>query len=202
MCCVHARCRAQAAAFLVWRPPCLRLHANLGAAGSSPSGASHGACGTPALLLGPLPPARRARQVFEGRDGAKAPDFEAFHASTAHTSPLLYDIDLDGVPDILLATYNGEILFFKDTVGALCRPRRAAIPLPIQAAVLLPIQAVVVQTAGSLGSRTACLAAPWLKPRPVRALQGEEAAQRLTVPRLRVRRDWHQGLNPDAVDHT
>ena len=32
--------------------------------------------------------------------------------------------------------------------------------------------------------------------------QGEEAAVRLTVPRLRVRRDWHQGLNPDAVDHT
>lgn len=55
-------------------------------------------------------------QVFEGRDGAKSPGFEAFHASTAHTSPLLYDIDLDGVPDIVLATYDGDILFFKDTV--------------------------------------------------------------------------------------
>lgn len=44
------------------------------------------------------------------------PDFEAFHTSTAHTSPLLYDIDLDGVPDIVLATYDGDILFFKDTV--------------------------------------------------------------------------------------
>lgn len=56
--------------------------------------------------------------MFEGRDGAKAPGFEAFHASTAHTSPLLYDIDLDGVPDIVLATYDGEILFFKDTVSS------------------------------------------------------------------------------------
>ncbi|KAL4443840.1 hypothetical protein ABPG75_011577 [Micractinium tetrahymenae] len=85
-------------------------------------------------------------EVFEGRDGAKMPDFEAFHSSNAHTSPLLYDIDLDGVPDILLATYDGNILFFKDT--------------------------------------------------------GEEAAQRLTVPRLRVRQDWHKGLNPDHVDHS
>jgi len=33
------------------------------------------------------------------------------------------------------------------------------------------------------------------------ALQGEEAVRRLTVPRLRVRRDWHKGLNPDHVDH-
>lgn len=35
-------------------------------------------------------PCRHATsQVFEGRDGAKAPGFEAFHASSAHTSPLL-----------------------------------------------------------------------------------------------------------------
>jgi hypothetical protein len=59
----------------------------------------------------------RIPQVFEGRDGAKAPDFEAFHHSTAHTSPLLYDADQDGVPDIVLATYDGEILFFKDNVS-------------------------------------------------------------------------------------
>ncbi len=57
--------------------------------------------------------------MFEGRDGAKVPGFEAFHASTSHTSPLLYDIDLDGVADIVLATYDGEILFFKDTVRGL-----------------------------------------------------------------------------------
>ena len=57
------------------------------------------------------------RQVFEGRGGGKVPDFEAFHHSTAHTSPLLHDIDLDGVPDIVLATYDGAVLFFKDTVS-------------------------------------------------------------------------------------
>jgi hypothetical protein len=55
-------------------------------------------------------------EVFEGRGGAKSPTFEAFHHSTAHTSPLLFDVDLDGVPDIVLGTYDGEILFFKDTV--------------------------------------------------------------------------------------
>ena len=32
-------------------------------------------------------------------------------------------------------------------------------------------------------------------------VQGEEAATRLTIPRLRVRRDWHKGLNPDPNDH-
>ena len=34
-----------------------------------------------------------------------------------------------------------------------------------------------------------------------RRRQGEEAATRITIPRLRVRRDWHAGLNPDHVDH-
>ena len=35
----------------------------------------------------------------------------AFHQSTVHASPLLYDIDKDGVREIALATYNGEVLF-------------------------------------------------------------------------------------------
>jgi hypothetical protein len=30
-----------------------------------------------------------------------------------HASPLLYDIDKDGVREIALATYNGEVLFFR-----------------------------------------------------------------------------------------
>ena len=34
-----------------------------------------------------------------------------------HTSPLMYDVDFDGVQDILVATYDGEVLFFKDTVS-------------------------------------------------------------------------------------
>lgn len=37
----------------------------------------------------------------------------AFHQSSVHSSPLLYDIDKDGVREIALATYNGEVLFFR-----------------------------------------------------------------------------------------
>lgn len=37
----------------------------------------------------------------------------AFHQSTVHSTPLLYDIDKDGVREIALATYNGEVLFFR-----------------------------------------------------------------------------------------
>lgn len=85
-------------------------------------------CGTP---QGSAPPVSFYRQVFEGRDGAKVPDFEASHASTAHTSPLMYDIDFDGVPDIVLATYNGEILFFKDTVRLLSPERRRTLRTPL-----------------------------------------------------------------------
>ncbi|XP_024965436.1 protein DEFECTIVE IN EXINE FORMATION 1 isoform X2 [Cynara cardunculus var. scolymus] len=41
------------------------------------------------------------------------PGWPAFHQSTVHASPLLYDIDKDGVREIALATYNGEVLFFR-----------------------------------------------------------------------------------------
>lgn len=58
-------------------------------------------------------------QVVDGSNGAKArgDSWPAFHRSTVHTSPLTYDIDFDNVQDILVSTYDGEILFFKDTVG-------------------------------------------------------------------------------------
>ena len=117
-----------------WRRGCRRLPLWLGTAQwlrrlprACPRGADalHSLAAAPARHAAPPPPPPPPRQVFEGRDGAKAPGFDAFHASTAHTSPLLYDIDLDGVPDIVLATYDGDILFFKDTVGAamsLARP--------------------------------------------------------------------------------
>ncbi|CBI34257.3 unnamed protein product, partial [Vitis vinifera] len=36
----------------------------------------------------------------------------AFHWSTVHSGPPLHDIDKDGVREIALATYNGEVLFF------------------------------------------------------------------------------------------
>ncbi|RDY02353.1 Protein DEFECTIVE IN EXINE FORMATION 1, partial [Mucuna pruriens] len=52
-------------------------------------------------------------EVLEGADGDKMPGWPAFHQSTVHSSPLLYDIDKDGVREIALATYNGEVLFFR-----------------------------------------------------------------------------------------
>ncbi|KAJ4834760.1 Protein DEFTIVE IN EXINE FORMATION 1 [Turnera subulata] len=52
-------------------------------------------------------------EVLEGTDGDKMPGWPAFHQSTVHASPLLYDIDKDGVREIALATYNGEVLFFR-----------------------------------------------------------------------------------------
>ncbi|KAI5561208.1 hypothetical protein BDE02_16G099000 [Populus trichocarpa] len=52
-------------------------------------------------------------EALEGSDGDKIPGWPAFHQSTVHASPLLYDIDKDGVREIALATYNGEVLFFR-----------------------------------------------------------------------------------------
>ena len=57
-------------------------------------------------------------QALDGEDGARAADgaWPAFHRSTAHTSPLAHDVDYDGVLDLLIATYDGEILAIRDTV--------------------------------------------------------------------------------------
>ncbi|KAK9134122.1 hypothetical protein Scep_013650 [Stephania cephalantha] len=52
-------------------------------------------------------------EVLEGSDGDKMPGWPAFHQSNVHSSPLLFDIDKDGVREIALATYNGEVLFFR-----------------------------------------------------------------------------------------
>ncbi|KAF6175996.1 hypothetical protein GIB67_032619 [Kingdonia uniflora] len=52
-------------------------------------------------------------EVLEGLDGDKMPGWPAFHQSTVHSSPLLFDIDKDGVREITLATYNGQVLFFR-----------------------------------------------------------------------------------------
>lgn len=54
--------------------------------------------------------------MLEAQDGAKAVGWPAAHESTVQSSPFLYDIDRDGVQDIGLVTFNGEILFFTDTV--------------------------------------------------------------------------------------
>ncbi|XP_070665985.1 protein DEFECTIVE IN EXINE FORMATION 1 isoform X2 [Malus domestica] len=67
-------------------------------------------------------------EVLEGADGDKHPGWPAFHQSTVHASPLLHDIDKDGVREITLATYNGEVLFFRVSgymmVDKLVVPRR------------------------------------------------------------------------------
>ncbi|KAG6527674.1 hypothetical protein ZIOFF_009800 [Zingiber officinale] len=52
-------------------------------------------------------------EVLEGSDGDKMPGWPAFHQSTVHSSPLLYDIDKDGTREIALATYDGVVNFFR-----------------------------------------------------------------------------------------
>ncbi|OVA11081.1 hypothetical protein BVC80_1741g66 [Macleaya cordata] len=85
-------------------------------------------------------------EVLEGSDGDKMAGWPAFHQSNVHSSPLLFDIDKDGVREITLATYNGEVLFFR--------------------------------TSGYL------------------------MTDKLVIPRIRVRKDWHVGLHPDPVDRS
>ncbi|KAL8237204.1 hypothetical protein R6Q59_018285 [Mikania micrantha] len=85
-------------------------------------------------------------EVLEGSDGDKMPGWPAFHQSTVHSSPLLYDIDKDGVREIALATYNGEVLFFRSS--------------------------------------------------------GYMMSDKLEVPRLKAKKDWYVGLQPDPVDRS
>ncbi|GER55827.1 defective in exine formation [Striga asiatica] len=85
-------------------------------------------------------------EVLEGSDGDKLPGWPAFHQSTVHSSPLLYDIDKDGVREIALATYNGEVLFFR--------------------------------------------------------VSGYAMSDKLVIPRLKVKKDWHVGLHTDPADRS
>ncbi|OIT01074.1 PREDICTED: protein DEFECTIVE IN EXINE FORMATION 1-like [Nicotiana attenuata] len=85
-------------------------------------------------------------EVLEGSDGDKLPGWPAFHQSTVHSSPFLYDIDKDGVREIGLATYNGEVLFFR--------------------------------------------------------VSGYLMSDKLEIPRLKVKKNWHVGLSSDPVDRS
>ncbi|RID80946.1 hypothetical protein BRARA_A03570 [Brassica rapa] len=85
-------------------------------------------------------------EVLEGSDGDKMPGWPAFHQSNVHASPLLFDIDKDGVREIALATYNGEVLFFR--------------------------------------------------------VSGFLMSDKLVVPRRKVHKNWHVGLNTDPVDRS
>lgn len=68
-------------------------------------------------------------EVLEGPDGAKALGWPGFHRSNVHASPLLFDIDMDGIRDVMVVTYDGEVVFFKDNVStapaAACCPTAA-----------------------------------------------------------------------------
>lgn len=85
-------------------------------------------------------------EVLEGSDGDKVSGWPAFHQSTVHSSPFLFDIDKDGVREIGLATYNGEVLFFRAS--------------------------------------------------------GYVMSDKLVIPRLKVKKDWYVGLQPDPVDRS
>ena len=119
--------------------------------------------------------------------------------------------------DLLIATYDGEILAIRDTArlhplaGALsarmtcvqlptsfprgkgdmltataghgpCRP-----PCNVSALQVTGVGCKCIGGAGDLGSQTLCA-------------QGELMTEKLVVPRLRVRRDWHNGLQPDPIN--
>ncbi|KAK9842754.1 hypothetical protein WJX74_001858 [Apatococcus lobatus] len=53
-------------------------------------------------------------EVVEGANGHKETEFGGHHRSFLHTSPLLYDVDNDGVREILAATFDAEIVIFDD----------------------------------------------------------------------------------------
>lgn len=92
-----------------------------------------------------LVPGKETLTLISGRSGAIDADFESGSHAHLYSSPLLHDIDFDGVLDIMLPNYDGRVEFMKDT--------------------------------------------------------GADALYGLTVPRLRVRRGWYEGLRADPNDH-
>ena len=53
-------------------------------------------------------------EVLEGSNGAKAAGWPVNHKSTLHISPVQADCDFDGVPDVVVITYGGEIICYSD----------------------------------------------------------------------------------------
>jgi hypothetical protein len=53
-------------------------------------------------------------EVLEGANGAKAAGWPVNHKSTLHISPVMVDCDFDGVPDIVVVTYDAEITCYSD----------------------------------------------------------------------------------------
>jgi hypothetical protein len=93
-----------------------------------------------------LIPGKESLTLVSGRTGAIDSDFEAsMSRSHLYSSPILHDVDFDGVLDVMLAKYNGRIEFVKDT--------------------------------------------------------GASALYGMTLPRLRVKKNWFQGIQLDPNDH-
>eukprot|EP00250_Pteridium_aquilinum_P004014 c14266_g1_i1 orf=272-2908(+) len=85
-------------------------------------------------------------EVLDGSDGDKISGWPVSHQSNLHSSPLLYDIDKDGVREIAVATYHGEVIFFRPS--------------------------------------------------------GYQVTEKLVLPRERVRKDWHVGVQKDHADRS
>ncbi len=108
-------------------------------------------------------------------------------------------MDLDGVQDILLATYNGEVMVFKDTVRLCihsCSPNLLGYQYSYRACRKVLMLCAVQGYTGSCSSEAwytgACVCVcVCVSP------QGEQLPMGLTVPRLKVKRQWFKGLNPD-----
>jgi hypothetical protein len=50
-----------------------------------------------------------------GAKGASGAGWPAYHASTLHGSPVLVDVDGDGTRELAAATYDGEVLYFRES---------------------------------------------------------------------------------------
>jgi predicted metal-binding protein len=93
-------------------------------------------------------------EVFQADNGAQAAGFPAWHADRVHSSPLMFDADHDGVQDILLATYSGDILFYRDNGNVL--PLKLTVPRLIVKR-CAPLE--VAPLTGIAGSAAACASA-------------------------------------------
>lgn len=74
-----------------------------------------------------VPSFHRYLEVMRGSTGEEVPGWPAEHPSDVHATPLLYDVDDDGALDVLLATYDGHMLFYKDN-GELMKRRSFRLP--------------------------------------------------------------------------
>ncbi|KAM3340450.1 protein DEFECTIVE IN EXINE FORMATION 1 isoform X1 [Capsicum galapagoense] len=111
-------------------------------------------------------------EVLEGSDGDKVPGWPAFHQSTVHSTPFLYDIDKDGVREVGLATYNGEVLFFRYEYSIFSNG--CLLEVSVFRMTLLDLHRV----------------------------SGYLMSDKLEIPRLKVKKDWHVGLKQDPVDRS